>query len=97
MKNYFSDRDVQVTIDNVAKIAEGEKDIALSYADVKSLMNLAVETAIGSKLQDYSTILNAIDEGRASIIVEDVNDSIDGGVIYADLDDAIEAIKELDN
>lgn len=43
----------------------------------------------------YDKLASDIDEGRAAIIVEGDSDNIDGGVIYTDLAEAIEAINRV--
>lgn len=46
------------------------------------------------KRTDLDTLITAVNECRASIIVEGDADSIDGGVIYTDFSDAMDAIKQ---
>lgn len=40
----------------------------------------------------FHKLFEAMDEGRASIIVEGATESIDGGEIFTDIDDALDAI-----
>lgn len=54
-------------------------------------------SALINKSEQMKIMSKAVDEGDAHILVENACDTIDGSLLFSDLDDAIEAIQSAKN